>query len=71
MECLIWKNNMNVVVVQLFVDDKTLRSDALFKSYNTLLKKGDVKEAKHYLETLKKEFPDYLKEKKPPAEIGS
>jgi len=60
-----------VVVVQLFVDDKTLRSDALFKSYNTLLKKGDVKEAKHYLETLKKEFPDYLKEKKPPAEIGS
>lgn len=49
-----------VVVVQLFVDDKDLRSDALFKSYSALLNKGDVEESKHYLETLKKEFPDYL-----------
>jgi len=49
-----------VVVVQLFEDDKELRADALFKSYSALLKKGDTKEAQHYLDTLKKEFPDYL-----------
>lgn len=54
-----------VVVVQLFVDDKELRPDALFKSYNALQKKGDEKEAKHYLNTLNKEFPDYLKKTQP------
>ena len=30
-----------VVVVQLFVDDKELRADALYKSYDALMKKGD------------------------------
>lgn len=58
-----------VVVVQLFVDDKELRSDALFKSYNALLKKGDVEESKHYLEVLKKEFPTYLKQTEPVEKI--
>ena len=60
-----------VVVVQLFVDAKQLRADALFKSYNALLNKGDVEEAKHYLETLKKEFPDYLKKSEPAEGVGS
>lgn len=50
-----------VVVVQLFIDDKKLRPEALYKSYQALDKKGDVKEAKHYLDTLNKEFPNYLK----------
>ena len=58
-----------VVVVQLFVDDKELRSDALFKSYNALLKKGDVEESKHYLEMLKKEFPAYLRQEEPGAGV--
>lgn len=49
-----------VVVVQLFVDDKDLRSDALYKSYEALRQKGDQAEAAHYLNTLKEEFPDYL-----------
>ncbi len=49
-----------VVVVQLFVDDKELRPDALYKSYNALLKKGDGEEAKHYLDKLNEEFPGYL-----------
>ena len=57
-----------VVVVQLFVDDKKLRPEALFKSYSALLKKEDTEEAKHYLKTLNKEFPDYLKKREPAAE---
>lgn len=59
-----------VVVVQLFVDDKELRSDALFKSYDALMKKGDSEEAEHYLETLRKEFPDYLDERNPADSDG-
>ena len=43
-----------------FVDDKELRSDALYKSYEALRQKGDQAEAAHYLNTLKEEFPDYL-----------
>jgi TolA-binding protein len=54
-----------VVVVQLFIDDKELRPEALFKSYNALLKKGDAEEAKYYLNTLNKEFPDYLNKREP------
>jgi len=50
-----------VVVVQLGVNDREVRPDALFKAYKALSKKGDAKEAQHYLDTLKKEFPDYLK----------
>lgn len=49
-----------VVVVQLFVDDEELRSDALYKSYEALRQKGDQAEAEHYLNTLKEEFPNYL-----------
>lgn len=54
-----------VVVVQLFVDDKELRADALYKSYDALLKKGDKEEADHYLNTLNKEFPAYLNRNEP------
>lgn len=54
-----------VVVVQLFVDDQELRSDALYKSYEALMQKGDQEEAQHYLDLLKKEFPNYLKHKEP------
>ena len=54
-----------VVVVQLFVDDDDLRSDALYKSYDALMQKGDQEEAKHYLDTLKKEFPNYLNKAQP------
>lgn len=50
-----------VVVVQLFVNDKELRPEALYKSYKALAKKGDEKEAQHYLEMLNREFPAYLK----------
>ncbi|MBT8036154.1 MAG: tetratricopeptide repeat protein [Verrucomicrobiae bacterium] len=50
-----------VVVVQIFVGDKKLQPEALLKAYKALLKKGDEKEANHYLDTLKKDFPDYLK----------
>lgn len=49
-----------VVVVQ-FADDKKLKPAALFKAHQALQKKGDAKEAKHYLNTLNEEFPDYLK----------
>lgn len=56
-----------VVVVQLFVNDKELRPDALFKSYQALEKKGDAAEAKLYLDQLNKEFPDYLKKETAPA----
>lgn len=52
-----------VVVVQLFVDDKELRPDALFKSYQALRKKGDVKESRHYLDALNREFPGYLRKR--------
>lgn len=51
-----------VVVVQ-FADDKELRPEALFKTHQALQKKGDVEQAKHYLDTLNKEFPNYLKKK--------
>ncbi len=54
-----------VVVVQIFVDDKGLRSDALYKSYDALMKKGDAVEAEHYLKTLRAEFPGYLDERNP------
>lgn len=54
-----------VVVVQLFVDDKELRADALYKSYDALLKKGDKEEADHYLNTLNEEFPTYLNRGQP------
>ena len=50
-----------VVVVQFLVNDKDLRPEALYKSYQSLLKKGDPDQAKHYLDTLNKEFPDYMK----------
>ena len=56
-----------VVVVQLFVDDKELRADALYKSYDALIKKGDQEEAEHYLNTLEKEFPAYLNKREPAA----
>ena len=52
-----------VVVVQFFVDDQDLRPKALYKSYLALKKKGDAKEAGHYMEILQSEFPDYLKDK--------
>jgi len=58
-----------VVVVQLFVGDKELRPEALFKSYNALHKKGDEKEANHYLNTLNKEFPNYLKKQAAPPVV--
>ena len=60
-----------VVVVQLFVDDVDLRSDALYKSYDALMQKGDQDEAEHYLNTLKKEFPDYLNKAQPENAEGS
>ncbi len=52
-----------VVVVQLFVDDPKLRPEALFKAHKALDKKGDEKEAGHYLDTLNEEFPNYLKKR--------
>lgn len=52
-----------VVVVQIFPDDKDLRPEALFKSYQALNKKGDAKEAQRYLDLLNREFPKYLKKK--------
>jgi len=50
-----------VVVVEFLVNDKDLRPEALYKSYQSLVKKGDADQAKHYLDTLNKEFPDYMK----------
>ena len=50
-----------VVVVQLFEDDLELRPEALYKSYLALSKKGDEKQAAHYLGLLDEEFPDYAK----------
>lgn len=50
-----------VVVVQLFIDDSELRPQALYKSHLALSKKGDEKQAAHYLSLLKKEFPSYLR----------
>ncbi|BDS08256.1 hypothetical protein NT6N_32960 [Oceaniferula spumae] len=55
-----------VVVVQ-FTDDKNLRPEALFKSHQALLKKGDTEQARHYLNTLNKEFPNYLKKNQAPS----
>lgn len=49
------------VVVVEFADDKELRPDALFKAHEALKKKGDLKEAQSYLDTLNQEFPSYLK----------
>lgn len=50
-----------VVVVQLFVEDQELRPEALHKAYLALKKKGDSKEADHYLKLLNEEFPEYDK----------
>jgi len=50
-----------VVVVEFLANDKKLRPEALYKAYQALSKKGDADQAKHYLDTLNKEFPDYLK----------
>lgn len=50
-----------VVVVEFLINDKELRPEALYKAYQSLTKKGDPAQAKHYLDTLNKEFPDYLK----------
>lgn len=50
-----------VVVVEFLVNDKKLRPEALYKAHQALSKKGDAEQAQHYLDTLKKEFPDYLK----------
>lgn len=55
-----------VVVVQ-FADDKELRPEALFKAHEALQKKGDIEQAKHYLDTLNKEFPAYLKKDAEPV----
>lgn len=49
------------VVVVEFAGDKELRPEALFKAYQALQKKGDTEQARHYLDTLNKEFPGYLK----------
>lgn len=58
------------VVVVEFADDKELRPEALFKAHQALLKKGDAEQARHYLETLNKEFPKYLqKAAVPPAPV--
>lgn len=50
-----------VVVVEFLVNDKELRPEALYKAHLALTKKSDPDQAKHYLDTLNKEFPDYLK----------
>jgi len=50
-----------VVVVEFLANDQKLRPEALYKAYQALSKKGDADQAKHYLDTLNKEFPDYLK----------
>ena len=50
-----------VVVVEFLANDKTLRPEALYKAYQALSKKGDTAQAKHYLNMLNEEFPDYLK----------
>ena len=50
------------VVVVEFADDKELKPQAVFKAYKALEQKGDMKEAKKYLDRLKKEFPGYLKD---------
>ncbi|NWK56326.1 tetratricopeptide repeat protein [Verrucomicrobiaceae bacterium N1E253] len=50
-----------VVVVEVHEADKKVRADALYKLYQALNKSGKATEAKVYLNTLNKEFPDYLK----------
>ncbi|MBK1856287.1 tetratricopeptide repeat protein [Verrucomicrobiaceae bacterium 5K15] len=55
-----------VVAVELFTDDQKLRPEALLKAYQALEKKGDQEQAKHYLNTLNKEFPNYLKQSAAP-----
>ena len=50
-----------VVVVEFQGNDKDLRPEALYKAYQSLTKKGDAKQAKHYLDQLNEEFPNYLK----------
>ena len=49
------------VIVVEFADDQQIRPEALFKTYRALKKKGDEEQAKTYLDMLKKDFPDYLK----------
>ncbi|MDC0088346.1 tetratricopeptide repeat protein [Akkermansiaceae bacterium] len=51
-----------VVVVQLFVDDTELRPEALYKAHLALSKKGDTKQAEHYLSLLSTEFPNYVEQ---------
>lgn len=51
-----------VVVVEFIVNDKKLRPEALYKAHLALTKKGDVDQAKHYLDTLNKEFPSFMKQ---------
>lgn len=52
-----------VVVAQLFAkgEEKVLLSQALLKSYRALDKKGDLKEALHYKQSIQKEFPEIYK----------
>lgn len=50
-----------VLVVEFLGNDKELRPDAIYKSYQALTKKGEATQAKHYLDMLNDEFPDYLK----------
>ena len=58
--------NAYVIVVE-FAGDKEIRPEALFKTYQSLQKKGDEEQARTYLNMLNKEFPDYLKKGAKPA----